>query len=92
MNDSAWQHAESATNFFMVIPMDTSHAQVPTEVRMTYDQDNLYIIAICYLASPHPYMVESTTGRIRKNDNFIFFIDPFDDRTNGFTFGASSWP
>ena len=25
-----------------------------------------------------------------KNDNFIFFIDPFDARTDGFTFGANA--
>jgi len=25
-----------------------------------------------------------------KNDNFLLFIDPFDDRTNGFTFGANA--
>ena len=92
MNDSAWQDAEPANNFFMVVPMDTSHARVPTEVRMSYDENNLYIIAICYLATPHPYMVESLRRDFvfGKNDNFIFFIDPFDDRTNGFTFGANA--
>ncbi|HYK46979.1 MAG TPA: hydrolase, partial [Parafilimonas sp.] len=92
MDDSAWQGAESASNFFMVLPMDTSHAQVPTEVKMSYDENNLYIIAICYLATPHPYMVESLRRDFvfGKNDNFIFFIDPFDDRTNGFTFGANA--
>jgi hypothetical protein len=25
-----------------------------------------------------------------KNDNFLLFIDPFDDRTNGFSFGANA--
>ena len=37
-------------------------------------------------------MVESLRRdfNFSKNDNFIFFIDPFDDRTNGFTFGANA--
>lgn len=92
MDEQAWLVADAAKDFFMVLPMDTSHAKVPTEVRMTYDGNNLYIIAVCYLVKPGRYMVESlrrdfTFGR---NDNFIFFIDPFDDRTNGFTFGANA--
>jgi hypothetical protein len=34
-------------NFNMVLPMDTSKALVKTEVRMTYDDNNLYLIAVC---------------------------------------------
>ncbi|MEO6456591.1 MAG: DUF5916 domain-containing protein, partial [Ginsengibacter sp.] len=92
MDEPAWFDAGSAGDFFMVLPMDTSHAKVPTEVRMTYDATNLYIIAICYLIKPGRYMVESLRRDFAfgKNDNFIFFIDPFDDRTNGFTFGANA--
>ncbi|MDB5230943.1 MAG: carbohydrate binding family 9 protein [Chitinophagaceae bacterium] len=92
MNEAAWSSADAATNFFMVLPMDTSKAKIPTEIRMTYDANNLYIIAICYLPKPGPYTVESLRRDFAfgKNDNFIFFIDPFDDRTNGFTFGANA--
>ena len=49
MNDAAWQQAETAGSFYMVLPMDTSRARVNTEVKMTYDKENLYIIAICHL-------------------------------------------
>ena len=92
MNELAWQDAEAADNFWMVLPMDTSHARVPTEVKMTYDNENLYMIAVCHLIKPGPYMVESLNRDFifGKNDNFIFFIDPFDDRTSGFTFGANA--
>jgi hypothetical protein len=76
----------------MVLPMDTSLAKVPTVVKMTYDEQNLYILAICYTTIPGPYMVESLKRDFSflKNDNFIFFIDPFDTRTDGFTFGANA--
>ena len=59
MNEAAWQHADPAKSFFMVLPMDTSKANVNTEVRMMYDNRNLYIIAVCYLPQKGPYMVES---------------------------------
>lgn len=92
MKEQAWLDADKAIGFFMVLPMDTSLAKVPTEVRMTYDEKNLYIIAVCHLVKAGPYMVESLRRDFTfgKNDNFIFFIDPFDDRTNGFTFGANA--
>lgn len=90
--DEAWHNADSAANFFMVTPMDTSRAKVPTEVRMTFDNNNLYIIAVCYTAGPGEYMVESLKRdfAFQKNDNFIFFLDPFDARTDGFSFGANA--
>lgn len=92
MDEVAWQNAEPAKDFFMVLPMDTSHSRVSTEIRMTYDDQNIYIIAVCYLIKQAPYMVESLRRDFNfgKNDNFIFFIDPFNDLTNGFTFGANA--
>ena len=91
-DEAAWQTAQAADKFFMVLPMDTSRAQVRTDVRMAYDDKNVYLLAICYHALPGPSMVESLKRdwNFGKNDNFIFFIDTFDDQTNGFTFGANA--
>ncbi len=92
MDEEAWKECEVATNFYMVLPMDTSFARVRTEVRMTYDNKNLYLIATCFNAVPGPYFVESLRRDFAfgKNDNFLMFLDPFDDRTNGFSFGANA--
>src|SRR5688572_13798593 len=59
MNEAAWLEADVAKDFYMVLPMDTSAAKVKTEVRMTYDQKNLYIIATCFHLLPGRYYVES---------------------------------
>jgi hypothetical protein len=92
MNDAAWISTAVATDFYMVLPMDTSSAKVRTEVRMTYDDNNLYLIAVCHHAVPGPYMVESLRRDFTfgKNDNFLLFMDTFDDQTNGFSFGANA--
>jgi hypothetical protein len=92
LNELAWKEAAVAENFFMVTPMDTSHSKVKTAVRLAYDEKNMYIIAVCYLTRNGPYMVESLRRDFNfgKNDNFLLFMDPFDDRTNGFTFGANA--
>ena len=92
MDEPAWQAAKPATNFYMVLPMDTSHAKVKTEVRMTYDDTHLYLIATCYKAVAGEDMVESMRRDFAflKNDNFLIFIDPFNDQTSGFCFGANA--
>ena len=91
-DEPAWQEASVARDFFMIFPMDTSRANVRTEVRMTYDKNNIYIVATNYVAKPGPNMVESLRRDFSfgKNDNFIFFMDPFNDLTNGFSFGTNA--
>ena len=91
-NDEAWKAAEVATDFYQVLPMDTGKAIVRTEVRMLYDDKNLYLLAVNYEKMDGPYMVESLRRDFNfgKNDNFLLFVDPFDDQTNGFTFGANA--
>jgi len=92
IDEPAWQQAERAGDFYMVLPMDTSHAQVHTVVRMTYDMKYLYLVAECFIAGPGPDMVESLRRDFSfvKNDNFIFFLDPFEDQTSGFSFGSNA--
>ncbi len=86
------KEAEVAKNFYMVLPMDTSFAKVKTEVEMTYDKTNLYLLAKCFDAPRKNEIVESLRRdwNFQKNDNFLVFIDPFDDQTDGFAFGTNS--
>ena len=93
VDDAAWQTAEVVDNFWMVLPMDTSRANIRTDVRMTYDEQNVYLSAVCYHGNvAGPYMVESLRRdwAFARNDNFLVFIDTFEDQTNGFTFGTNA--
>ena len=78
MNDAAWQDAASVNTFYRVLPMDTGMAKVPTEVRMCFDDENIYILAICTKTLKGPDMVESLRRDFNfvKNDNFIFSLIP----------------
>ncbi|MEO5908740.1 MAG: DUF5916 domain-containing protein [Ginsengibacter sp.] len=91
-NEEVWKKADVAKNFFMVLPMDTSQAKVQTEVEMTYDETNLYLLAKCFNAPRKTEIVESLRRDFNfvKNDNFIVFIDPFEDQTDGFAFGTNA--
>ncbi|WP_240915154.1 carbohydrate binding family 9 domain-containing protein [Chitinophaga oryziterrae] len=92
MDEPAWQAADVATDFHMILPMDTSYANVRTDVRMVYDDQHIYLLVVNYNGVPGPYMVESLRRDFAflKNDNFLLFMDPFDDQTNGYSFGANA--
>jgi len=91
-DEQAWGGAETARDFFMVLPMDSSRARVKTEVRLCFDDRNLYLLAICHKLMPGASMVESLRRDFNfgRNDNFLVFLDPFEDKTNGFSFGANA--
>ena len=91
-DDKAWEDADVAKDFYMVLPMDIDRATDKSEIRMTYDDTNIYLIAIFYNSIPGRYYVESMRRDFSfgKNDNFLLFIDPFNNQTTGFSFGSNA--
>ncbi len=92
-DDEAWQETQVADQFAQVLPMDTSKAWLNTQVRLTYDDKNLYFSFVNYNNKiPGKWIVESLKRdwAFNKNDNDLLFIDPFDDQTNGFSFGSNA--
>ncbi|MEJ7766733.1 MAG: DUF5916 domain-containing protein [Chitinophagaceae bacterium] len=89
-DESAWNEAQAAKNFFMVLPMDTSAARLVTEVKMCYDAQHVYLLAVCYTQGTDMVQSLRRDFEFGKNDNFLVFIDPFEDQTNGFAFGTNA--
>ncbi len=91
-DDEAWKETDVAKDFFMVLPMDIDKATDESEIRMTYDDTNIYLIATFYNSVPGGYFVESMRRDFSfgKNDNFLLFLDPFNNQTTGFTFGSNA--
>ena len=94
LSEQVWndENTDVARDFFMVLHADTSLATQPSEVRMTYDEKNIYLSATFYSTIPGPYTVESLRRDFvfGKNDNVLIFIDPFNNQTTGFSFGANA--
>ncbi len=92
LQEAVWKAAEKAENFQLVTPTDTGFPQAKTEVMLTYDNSNLYVGVICFDPTPGKRPVESLRRDFSfgKNDNFIVFIDTYNDLTNGFAFGVSA--
>ncbi len=87
-----WKIAEKATDFRLVLPIDTGFALQPSEIMMTYDDKALYVAQIFYDTIPGKRIVESFRPDFvfSNNDNLLIFFDTFLDQTNGFSFGVSA--
>ncbi len=92
LDELVWSRAEKAKDFQRVLPTDTGLAKAKTEVMLAYDQTYLYIGIICHDSIRGKRPVESLRRDFKfgKNDNFIAFIDTYNDFTNGFAFGISA--
>ncbi|HKK76481.1 MAG TPA: DUF5916 domain-containing protein [Saprospiraceae bacterium] len=92
LEEADWQRAEVVGDFYRVLPIDTGYATTPTEVRMSYDDRNLYFGITCFERDEGANIIESLRRDFSfgANDNFLIFIDTYNDQTNGFSFGASA--
>jgi hypothetical protein len=92
LDEEVWKTAERPGLLTRVTPVDTGYATAQTEVMMTYDQSNIYIGVICYDPIPGKRTIQSLRRDFNfgSNDNFMVFIDTYNDLTNGFAFGVSA--
>lgn len=88
--EEVWQKGDNAANFWQYFPFDTSSAQGQTEIRMTYDDQFLYVGVRCHSAGPD-YVVQSLRRdySFSGNDNITLLFDTFNDKTNAFVFGMN---
>ncbi len=91
LDEAVWQSAEIADHFQRVLPTDTGYAIAQTEVRLTYTATTFYMAITCFDPTPGKRPVESLRRDFSfgKNDNFLVFIDTYNDQTNGFSFGIT---
>jgi len=87
-----WQTAEIASQFKQYFPYDSSYANAQTEIRVTYDEEFIYIAAKMYNLGPRKHYVTPSLRRDFRgeaNDGVSIVFDTFQDRTNGFVFGVN---
>ncbi len=92
LDEPSWEKAKPAKDFWMAFPADG--IQVPqetqTEVRLTYDENFIYVGATCY--GPNDYIIPTL-----KRDNRLFWngdvfgvlFDPVNNASNGFSFATN---
>ncbi len=92
LDEAVWQIAERAGDFIRVLPIDTGQAEAQTDVMVARDATHFYFAIICYDPTPGNRPAESLRRDFSfgRNDNFLIFMDTYNDQTNGFSFGTSA--
>jgi hypothetical protein len=87
MNEPQWQQVQPASDFTQQEPIIGEPASERTEVRLLYDDDNLYLGIYCFDSAGEKGLVVNDVRRDFppfENDVFGVLLDTFDDNRNGF--------
>lgn len=74
--------------FSQTFPTDSLPAIDDTYFMVAYDNEYLYLGAVCFDKKPNEPIIQSLRRDFNwsGNENISFYIDPYNDLTNGFTF------
>jgi len=88
LDEADWRNAPLATDFLQNDPREGEPASAATEVRVLYDDENLYFGAIAYDAEPDKLVINDLTRdfNARAGDSFGIVLDTFHDERNGYMF------
>ncbi|MDH3698232.1 MAG: carbohydrate binding family 9 domain-containing protein [Flavobacteriaceae bacterium] len=92
LNEPAWQTAESANDFWQYFPVDSIQAEQQSEIKMLYDDKNLYV-GIKVLTAGKNYAIQTLKRDFRagNSDNITLLFDTFNDGNNAFLFGSNPY-
>jgi len=92
LNEPIWAMAESANTFQQYFPSDSIPARQQSDIKMLYDDTNLYI-GIRINTIGKDYVIPSLERDFRAggNDNISLLFDTFNDGTNAFLFGTNPY-
>lgn len=90
LDEPIWETTKSISAFNQYFPLDTVQAQNQSEIKILYDDKNLYIGIKAYSIGTN-YALQSLkrdfTGT--GNDSFSLLFDTYNDGTNAFLFGIN---
>lgn len=92
LDEDSWKAADVAKNFFLNRPYDSSFAKLQTEVRVLFDDNFIYVGAICY--EPRDIYTVASLKRDFEggtSDVFTATFDTFKDKLNAFQFAVNPY-
>ncbi|MFD2721544.1 carbohydrate binding family 9 domain-containing protein [Hymenobacter monticola] len=91
LDEAVWQAAPIATKFYELEPTPGRLEKHPTEVRVLYDDNAIYVGAIMHDAAQDSILRElSNRDNIGNSDWFGVFFDTYNDHLNGYEFIVTS--
>ncbi|HSF20060.1 MAG TPA: DUF5916 domain-containing protein [Vicinamibacteria bacterium] len=91
VDDEVWKKGQLITDFVQAEPYEGQPATERTEVRIVYDNRNLYVGVVCYDNDPSGIIVTDSRrdASLDDTDSFQIILDTYLDRQNGFVFGTN---
>ena len=91
LDEPVWRKAPVAKDFIQNEPAEGEPASEETEVRLLYDDDNLYIGVFARDRDPKGILVNELKKdfRTESTDSFEVVLDTFRDERNGFMFATN---
>ncbi len=86
-----WATADVATNFLELNPTEGNQPRFKTEVRVLFDDNNIYVLGYCY--DDHPDSILTQLGERDDNlnaDLFTVSFDTYNKMLDAFTFSVSA--
>ena len=92
LNEKVWATAESSNSFQQYFPKDSIKAEYNTDIKMRFDDNNLYI-GIKLEAKDNNFVTSSLRRDFSAggSDNINLVFDTFNDGTNAFLFGINPY-
>jgi hypothetical protein len=88
LNDEAWELARPITELRQEEPVEGGEPSEPSEIRILYDSDALYIGAILWDSNPEgilAHQLQRNAG-LGTDDRFMWILDTFQDGRTGYFF------
>jgi len=88
LDEEFWTTVTPAADFIQVDPANGRPATEPTEVRVAFSRDNLYLGVICYDSEPEKWLgyQRRRDEFLQSDDRFMWTIDTFLDARSGYFF------
>ncbi len=91
LNEDGWQRADSITSLIQSEPNFKSPLSEKTAVKILYDDDHIYIGAVCYYEDMNDLVADKLEHRdIGWDDQIAFVFDTFHDKTKGYLFETNA--
>ena len=91
IGDAVWQNFKPVDQLWQTKPNSGFPASEKTEIRIIYTSTTFYLSVVCYDKEPGKLVVSDARrdAPLDNTDSFLFILDTFHDRQNGFVFGTN---
>ncbi len=91
LDEAAWRQAPTIGDLVQRIPVAGAAPTERTEVRLLYDEDNLYIGVLCHDAEPDRVLASQMArdASLNADDRLAIVLDTFRDQSNAFHFATN---